>query len=527
MQRIRLLVSAVLLCATIALAQPITYYIQGLHRQPDAATARAYLGITSGVASNAFESVAGAGILISTNVPNHLYTFSAAGTLPQWALLPTNSVPGPPGPAGPSGTNGLNGINGTNGLNGVNGTNGVSGTNGLNGVNGTNATITITNTLNGAVASVTNLGTAQDAILQFTLVNGTNGINGTNGLNGLNGTNAASGLVTNDFTITIGLSTNDFATTNWATTNFYPLTSNPSNYLTAAAVGAPLYGTNIWTGTNTFSNCPVIVRSNLLLAGSVLSKVAVTNGLQFGYPLVSGTEYYMTIGKDSALNGTALSGMQYSGATLSYGPMQFRFSGLGIYDEGTSGIIWYGTASELERMRLDPYGSLDLGTGTSLGGTTAANITTTNSVYIKNKLVVAEERGWYTLSVSNNITTNFIVLNIATNTGMAVTINYGIVSWATNRTDIDCHQGRVYITAVNVGGVITLNTPVNEQEDGRAKSHGVAVTDTFTQSSGTSNVTVSINLNHVPGVVTNHLLRYWVRHSDTNSVGTFYGVWTQ
>lgn len=74
----------------------------------------------------------------------------------------TTIVMGQPGPPGRDGDNGTDGLNGT----------AVNGTNGFNGTNGTAATIEIGNVTAsppGSLPTVTNAGTAQNAILDFTL----------------------------------------------------------------------------------------------------------------------------------------------------------------------------------------------------------------------------------------------------------------------------------------------------------------------------------------------------------------------
>jgi hypothetical protein len=165
----------------------------------------------------------------------------------------TNGATGPQGIQGIPGTNGLNGVNGTNGLPGINGTNGISGINGTNGVNGTN---------------------------------GLSGLNGTNGLAGINGTNAAVGLVTNDFTITLGLSTNQFSTSNslWIASNSLALygtgvsnnvitlgtTISNKNYLTANQ-------TITLSGDTTGSGTTSITTTTTNLSGSYTNRVVTTN----------------------------------------------------------------------------------------------------------------------------------------------------------------------------------------------------------------------------------------------------------
>jgi Collagen triple helix repeat (20 copies) len=121
---------------------------------------------------------------------------------------------GPQGIQGPQGPQGPQGIQGVQGVAGINGTNGL---NGLNGTNGQSATITVSNVLTGAAgssASVTNLGSAQNVVLQFAIPQGLPGANGTDGatgsqgpqgiqgIAGVNGTNGlnASVIITNTIT---------------------------------------------------------------------------------------------------------------------------------------------------------------------------------------------------------------------------------------------------------------------------------------------------------------------------------------
>lgn len=86
------------------------------------------------------------------------------------------STPGPPGPAGTNGTcTPCN--NGTDGVNGIDGTNGTS----------TSFSIGNTTTTNpGTLATVVNVGTVDDVILNFEIPAGFDGINGTNGVDGVN-----------------------------------------------------------------------------------------------------------------------------------------------------------------------------------------------------------------------------------------------------------------------------------------------------------------------------------------------------
>jgi hypothetical protein len=94
------------------------------------------------------------------------------------------------------------------GNSGTNGTNGMNGSNGAPGAAGT-VTIESTSTLApGSQATVLNVGTQNAALLRFGIpagANGTNGTNGTNGINGTNGTNGTDG--TNGLAATIGIGT--------------------------------------------------------------------------------------------------------------------------------------------------------------------------------------------------------------------------------------------------------------------------------------------------------------------------------
>ena len=97
--------------------------------------------------------------------------------------------PGPPGPPGPVGPMGPSGSQGSPGERGPAGERGPQGLPGQDGVDGQNATITIgqTSTLApGSQATVTNVGTATNAVLDFGIPEGQQGIQGIQGEPGIN-----------------------------------------------------------------------------------------------------------------------------------------------------------------------------------------------------------------------------------------------------------------------------------------------------------------------------------------------------
>ncbi len=96
-------------------AQPTTYYIQGLLRQPSAALAQKYLQISPGAGSNGVAVAQGTNIILLTNASGSVVTINAKA--------PINGTNGAPGAPGAPGANGANGTNGTNGVNGIDGTN--------------------------------------------------------------------------------------------------------------------------------------------------------------------------------------------------------------------------------------------------------------------------------------------------------------------------------------------------------------------------------------------------------------------
>ncbi len=76
---------------------------------------------------------------------------------------------------------------GTPGLAGTNGTNGVDGQNGVNGVNGLAAGVRVGTTrtvVNGTQASVVNVGSPSDSVLDFNIPQGPQGVQGTPGSSG-------------------------------------------------------------------------------------------------------------------------------------------------------------------------------------------------------------------------------------------------------------------------------------------------------------------------------------------------------
>lgn len=97
--------------------------------------------------------------------------------------------PGPPGPQGPIGPQGPQGPQGTPGETGPAGPQGTQGEPGEDGVDGQNATITIgqTSTLApGSQATVVNVGTATNAVLDFGVPEGLKGDQGEQGEPGIN-----------------------------------------------------------------------------------------------------------------------------------------------------------------------------------------------------------------------------------------------------------------------------------------------------------------------------------------------------
>lgn len=97
--------------------------------------------------------------------------------------------PGPPGPQGPIGPQGPQGPQGTPGETGPAGPQGPQGLPGQDGTDGQNATITIgqTSTLApGSQATVTNVGTDTNAVLNFGIPEGQQGIQGIQGEPGIN-----------------------------------------------------------------------------------------------------------------------------------------------------------------------------------------------------------------------------------------------------------------------------------------------------------------------------------------------------
>lgn len=97
--------------------------------------------------------------------------------------------PGPPGPQGPIGPQGPQGPQGTPGETGPAGPQGPQGEPGQDGVDGQNATITIGQTTTlapGSQASVINVGTATNSVLNFGIPEGQQGIQGIQGEPGIN-----------------------------------------------------------------------------------------------------------------------------------------------------------------------------------------------------------------------------------------------------------------------------------------------------------------------------------------------------
>jgi len=85
---------------------------------------------------------------------------------------------------GAKGKDGADGVDGINGADGINGTDGTNGTNGVDGADGEAATIVVGSTVTvaaGTEASVTNTGTASNAILDFAIPKGEPGEKGDKG----------------------------------------------------------------------------------------------------------------------------------------------------------------------------------------------------------------------------------------------------------------------------------------------------------------------------------------------------------
>jgi hypothetical protein len=88
---------------------------------------------------------------------------------------------------GAQGLQGIQGVQGQRGLPGIPGQQGIPGKDGKDGSNATITIGTVTTTAPGTNATVTNVGTATNAILNITIPRGFDGINGLNGTNGING----------------------------------------------------------------------------------------------------------------------------------------------------------------------------------------------------------------------------------------------------------------------------------------------------------------------------------------------------
>lgn len=101
------------------------------------------------------------------------------------------------GTTGATGATGATGPAGADGADGVPGVPGAIGLNGEKGENGLSSTIKVGTTVTTApntFASVTNSGTESNAILNFTIPQGTNGIQGIKGDNGADGVNGVNGV---------------------------------------------------------------------------------------------------------------------------------------------------------------------------------------------------------------------------------------------------------------------------------------------------------------------------------------------
>ena len=121
--------------------------------------------------------------------------------------------PGPPGPQGPIGPQGPQGPQGTPGETGPAGPQGPQGEPGQDGVNGQNATITIgqTSTLApGSQATVSNVGTATNAVLDFGIPEG---LQGEQGIQGEPGINARAYVTQNTGSATITIEDSEGTTT--------------------------------------------------------------------------------------------------------------------------------------------------------------------------------------------------------------------------------------------------------------------------------------------------------------------------
>ena len=106
-------------------------------------------------------------------------------------------IQGVPGTDGIDGTDGSQGIQGVPGADGTDGAQGIPGTDGTNGTNGTSATATAgttTTLLAGSNALVTNAGTVNDAVFDFSIPQGAQGIQGDNGVKGDTGDQGDQGI---------------------------------------------------------------------------------------------------------------------------------------------------------------------------------------------------------------------------------------------------------------------------------------------------------------------------------------------
>lgn len=110
--------------------------------------------------------------LMDNNINNQPNMFPA-----QWALLAAQGPPGPPGPKGDTGSAGPQGPAGPQGSIGPAGPQGTAGSAGPAGPAGTAATIQVGSTTIGQ-ASVTNVGTSNAAILNFSIPQGQPGTTG-------------------------------------------------------------------------------------------------------------------------------------------------------------------------------------------------------------------------------------------------------------------------------------------------------------------------------------------------------------
>ena len=132
------------------------------------------------------------------------------------------------------------------------------------------ATVTVGSTATGAAgtpAEVVNVGTSSAAVLDFTIPRGDQGDPGTPGV-----VSATAPLAYDSGTQTVSIDLSAYATESWVTSGFYPLSGNPSAFLTDAPSDGSTYGRN--NGAWAVAGGPAFIESvtsPLVVTGTDLS----------------------------------------------------------------------------------------------------------------------------------------------------------------------------------------------------------------------------------------------------------------